>query len=240
MFDNRLRVDIGKWAAIFGYEVMDGVDGRNPNATRALSFTYGPFTQTGVRLTYPINDHLSVTGLTSFGADQVANYSNGLAFGGQINYHPTGDFNFLVNYLYGPNQPNNTGNERSLLELQSSYKIKPTMTVGLDYFTGTEQGIIQQGSTANWNGLAVYWQNDLTKKFSVNLRQEFWNDPQGARLGTPARVRSFTVTPEYRITPNWIYRVDFRFDAADHNVYQHGSVYQNYLRTIFFNQVLKF
>jgi hypothetical protein len=136
--------------------------------------------------------------------------------------------------------PHDSTDNRSLLELIASYKIKPTMTVGIDYLTGTEQNVVQQGSLANWNGMALYWQNDLTRKFSVNLRQEFWNDPQGSQLGTPARVRSFTITPEYRITDNWIYRLDFRFDKADHNVYQHGSFESNYLRTVFFNQVLKF
>ena len=60
--------------------------------------------------------------------------------------------------------------------------------------------------------LDLYLMTRLSDQFSINLRQEWFNDPEGKRAIQPgANVRGFTVTPEYRITEDWVVRVDFRF-----------------------------
>src|SRR6266850_4828875 len=50
-----LRIDAGKFITSHGYEVIDGYDGWNDNATRSLLFGYAiPFTHVGVRGAYTI------------------------------------------------------------------------------------------------------------------------------------------------------------------------------------------
>lgn len=233
-FENGLRVDAGKFASHIGYEVMDGVDGRNPNGTRALTFTYNPFTHTGLKMAYPIDDTLSVTGLAVLGADNFQDTNRGLSFGAQLHYHPTEDFALVANALVGPEQIGNTANNRQFYELIANYRLNEVVTLGVDLTTVHEQGL------GHYNSQVFYWLNNITDEFSLNLRQEFFNDPEGARLGTPARVSGFTITPEYRITEDWVVRVDFRFDRADRSVFNRSGNAVDWQNTFFVGQSLRF
>ncbi|MFN8609026.1 MAG: outer membrane beta-barrel protein [Vulcanimicrobiota bacterium] len=239
-FDNGLRVDVGKFATHLGYEVMDGVDGRNPNATRALTFTYSPFTHTGMRATYPIDDTLSVTGLLVLGADNFQDTNRSLSVGAQINYHPTQDFSLVANYFGGPEQIRNNQNQRQLWELIASYKVTEEMTLGAEIMRAREQGLGMDGATAHWNSLVLYWSNRLSDHFSLNFRQEWFNDPEGARILPGAHVSGFTVTPEYRITEDWVVRADFRFDRADRAVFDRTGQMVRQQNTFFLGQSYKF
>ena len=54
-----LRFDAGKFVTNHGYELIDGYDGYNDNATRSFSFGYGiPFTHTGIKAAYTFSDQL--------------------------------------------------------------------------------------------------------------------------------------------------------------------------------------
>ena len=240
-FENGLRVDAGKFASHVGYEVMDGVDGRNPNGTRALTFSNNPFTHTGLKVFFPIDDTLSVTGLAVLGADNFQDTNRSLSFGAQVNYHPTEDFSLIANAFVGPEQVRNDAATRQFYEFIANYRINEVVTLGVDLTTATEQGLGANGGTAHYNSQVFYWLNTITEEFSINLRQEFFNDPEGARLSPfPARVSGFTVTPEYRITPDWVVRIDFRFDRADRPVFNRHGTLVDCQNTFFLGQSLKF
>jgi len=239
-FESGLRVDVGKFATHLGYEVMDGVDGRNPNGTRALTFTYSPFTHTGMRATYPIDETLSVTGLLVLGADNFQDTNRSLSVGAQINYHPTEDFSLVANYFGGAEQIRNDQSQRQLIELIANYKVTEDMTVGAEVMRAREQGLGIDGGTAHWNSFVLYWTNRLDDHFSLNFRQEWFNDPEGARITPGAHVSGFTVTPEYRITEDWVVRVDFRFDNADRPVFDRSGKLVKQQNTFFLGQSYKF
>lgn len=239
-FDNGLRVDLGKFASHVGYEVMDGVDGRNPNATRALTFTYSPFTHTGMRATYPIDDTVSVTGLLVLGADNFQDTNKSLSVGAQVNYHPTDDFSLVANFYQGAEQIRNDRNQRQLWELIANYKVTEEITLGAEVMRAREQGLGLNGATAHWNSLVLYWTNRLTDQLSLNFRQEWFNDPEGARIAPGAHVSGFTVTPEYRISEDWVVRMDFRFDHADRAVFDRAGRMVKQQNTFFLGQSYKF
>jgi hypothetical protein len=55
-----LRLDAGKFVTHFGYELIDGYDGYNDNATRSFLFGYTiPFTHTGLKASYTFSDQLA-------------------------------------------------------------------------------------------------------------------------------------------------------------------------------------
>lgn len=239
-FENGLRVDLGKFASHLGYELMDGVDGRNPNGTRALTFTYSPFTHTGMKVTYPVSETLSLTGLLVLGGDNWQDTNRSLSVGAQVNYHPTSDFSLVANLFQGPEQIRNDTNQRRLLELIANYKISDTFTLGVHGMTATEQGLAPAGATANWNSLSLYWLTRFSDQFSFNIRQEWFNDPVGARITPGARVSGLTLTPEYRITEDWVVRMDFRFDNADRPVFDRRGQLVNQQNTFFLGQSYRF
>ncbi|MFN8614130.1 MAG: outer membrane beta-barrel protein [Vulcanimicrobiota bacterium] len=234
--DSNLSIDAGKFATWLGYEIMPGVDGKNPHGTPAYGFTFNPYTHTGVRVNYNVSDEVSVLGAVVLGADNFQDTNRSLSFGGQINWHPTSDFSLAFNVLDGPEQAYNDRDRRRYYDVVANYKVIPEVNLGLYAFTSTEEGLAPVSGTAWVNGLSFYVQAQLSEQFWLNLRQEFYNDPFGIRSGSPARIRAFTITPEYRITPDWAVRLDIRFDKSTTPVFD-GRDYQ---QELFFQQTLKF
>lgn len=235
-----LSFDAGKFATHVGYEIMPGVDGKNANATPAYGYTFNPFTHTGLRVNYAVNDELSLMALFVLGADNFRDTNKSLSFGGQINWHPNADFSLIVNVLDGPERAFNDEDRRRYYDVVANYKVHEAVNLGLHAFTSTEEGLAPVSGTAWVNGVSLYLQAQLSDQFWLNLRQEFYNDPFGIRLGVPARIRAFTVTPEYRFTEDWAVRVDFRFDKADNAIFDdHGNPI-DYQRSILLQQTLKF
>jgi len=236
-FDNQLQIDAGKFATIFGYEVMPGVDGANPHGTVAYSYVYNPYTHTGLRMSYPINDELSVTGLAVLGADNFQDTNRAISLAGQVNWRPDPDFSIAVNAMVGPEQAGDTRSTRRLVDLVANYQVAPEVNLGLHAFHRQEQRL---GGTGRANGIVGYLQSELADGFWLNFRQEFVRDGAGIFFGQPVTVRSFTVSPEYRVTPDWAFRIDFRFEKASQDVFLSRGRPSNYQNTIFFNQYLNF
>ena len=179
-------------------------------------------------------------GMGVLGADNWQSINSSFAFGGQINYHPTDRFSIILNCLDGAQRQNNDGDHRRLIDLVTSWKVHDQVTLGLHALTGRESGLGRQGGTASWNGLVLYVQSDITDQFSLNLRQEWFNDQEGVRIPAPTEVRGFTITPEFRITPDWVVRIDFRFDTADRPIFNQNGNFVKHQNSIFFGQSYKF
>ena len=235
-----LQIDVGKFATHFGYEIMPGVDGINPHGTSAYGYTYNPFTSTGLRLQYPINDQVSVMACALLGADRFTDNNKSLSFGGSVNWHPTDKFSLIFNILDGPEQNYNASDRRRVCEAIVNYKALDWLNLGFDTYATAEENLRKGGGTGHNNSYALYMQTQVTDKFAINLRQEFFNDPDGLRLGTPAYIRGFTITPSYQLSPDWNVRVDFRFDKADTALFDDDGKAKNYQNQIFFQQSLKF
>ncbi|MBX3172285.1 MAG: outer membrane beta-barrel protein [Candidatus Eremiobacteraeota bacterium] len=233
-------VDAGKFATHTGYEMMPGVDGKNAHATPAYGYTFNPFTHTGLRVNYSLNDELSVMALLVLGQDNFRDTNRSLSLGGQVNWHPNSDFSLIFNVLDGPERAYNEADRRRYYDVVANYKVHEAVNLGLHAFTSTEEGLAPVNGTAWVNGFSLYLQSQLSDKFWLNLRQEFYHDPFGIRLGTPARIRAFTFTPEYRFSEEWAMRIDFRFDKADNSIFDDNGIPVDYQKSIFFQQTLKF
>lgn len=234
------QIDAGKFATWLGYEIMPGVDGKNPHGTPAFGYTFNPFTHTGMRVLHEPNEHVSLVAAVVLGADNFQDTNGSVSFGGQVNWHPTEEFSLVFNALDGPEQIRNNTDRRRYFDVVANYEVTPAVNLGLYTFFASERGLSPTGGTSHYHGLTFYVQSQLSEKLHLNARQEFFNDPEGIRLGVPARIRSFTLTPEYRFTPDWAMRVDLRFDKADMPVFEAGGVATDYQNTVFFQQTLKF
>lgn len=153
---------------------------------------------------------------------------------------PTEDFSLVANYYQGAEQIRNDQNQRQLWELIANYKVTEEITLGAEVLRAHEQGLGLGGGTAHWNSLVLYWTNRISDQFSLNFRQEWFNDPEGARILPGAHVSGFTVTPEYRITEDWVVRADFRFDRADRAVFDRAGQMVRQQNTFFLGQSYRF
>jgi hypothetical protein len=98
-----LRLDAGKFVTPFGYEVIEGYDGFNDNATRSFLFGYGiPFTHTGLRAGYDFGRGVAGTVLVVNGWDVATDNNDAKSAGGQVTFAPDDRFTCSGTFMIGP------------------------------------------------------------------------------------------------------------------------------------------
>lgn len=219
-----LRIDLGKFVTPFGYEVIEGYDGYNDNQTR--SFLFGsaiPFTHTGVRASYPFAKEITATVMAVQGWDNWHDNNDAKSFGAQLALTPTPAWSVNLTAMGGPEQKDDTNDNRMLYGLTNTLKASDVVTVGLDTVYGQEDHAALTGGSATWSGAAAYFHWDFTKTASIALRAEMLDDTDGARTGTAQKLKSVTFTPSCKLSENMILRCDLREDWSDENVFEDQS-----------------
>ena len=93
----------GKFATWIGAELWESVD--NPNYSRSLLYQNAiPFTNTGLAVSYPLLDNLTVTGYLVNGWDTFADNNDSKTFGYQFNWAVAENTSFILNASHGPEQ----------------------------------------------------------------------------------------------------------------------------------------
>jgi hypothetical protein len=216
-----LRIDAGKHCTHTGYEVIEGYDGYNGNASRSFLFGYAiPFTHTGLRMAYPFSDRISAQLFLVNGWDNARDNNAAKSAGFQLAVMPAGSLSVFLNGLSGPEQAGDDTDRRSVGDVVVVWKPIERVTVGFNYDYGWEQGASASGGDAIWSGAAGYARYGLGKRFSLALRAEEFNDRDGARTGTDQQLREVTLTPEFRVTGAFIVRGDVRLDGSSENVFE--------------------
>ena len=237
-----LRFDGGKYVTHLGYEVIDGYDGWNDNASRSFLFGYAiPFTQTGVRVSYPFSGKLSAQLHFMNGWDEVTDNNRGKTAGLQVAYTPVPALTLTVNGIYGPEQKEDDHDYRQVWELTANWKASGRVSFGLDTLYGHEASAVEgyEGpEQGGWTGAAGYLHTAVSKKFSINLRGEIFADRNGARTGVGQTLKEVTATPEWRIDKHVILRGDVRFDWSDGEVFRKANGYACQQLTAMINLLL--
>jgi Putative beta-barrel porin-2, OmpL-like. bbp2 len=250
-----VRLDLGKFATHFGYEVIGGYDGYNDNFSRGFIFGYGlPFTHTGLKLSYPFSGRISGALLVTNGCDSVTRLNGGVSYGAQVAVITSKSTILTVNFLHGPEKPHNDHDQRSLYEIVGTWKILPRLSLAFDSLYADEDHAATNGSDAIWKGLAGYPKYNFTKAFSVAFRGEVFADIGGSRTGTTQTLRGFTLTPEYDLPAKFsrirhefkradgkvALRGEFRRDFSDQNTFRMGTGFTNHQFTTAANVVYLF
>ncbi|MCC6133686.1 MAG: porin [Acidobacteria bacterium] len=216
-----LRLDAGKFVTPAGYELIDGYDGFNDNATRGFLFGYAlPFTHTGLKATYAFSDQVSGSFMIVNGWDNAKDNNSSKTIGLSLGLTPTPKFSLAANFLTGPERTDVNSDPRSLFDLVAIFKPSGTATIALEFDYGSEKGAVVPGETASYWGLAGFLKVGLTSSFALGFRGEYFDDQDGARTGVSQALKSLTLTPEFKLTPNLVFRSDLRVDFSDANVFE--------------------
>lgn len=250
-----LRLDLGKFATHFGYEVIGGYDGYNDNFSRGFIFGYGlPFTHTGLKLSYPFSARISGALLVTNGCDSVTRLNGGVSYGGQVAVITSKATILTFNFLHGPEKPHNGHDQRSVYELVGTWRVSPRLSLAFDGLYADEDHAATNGSDAIWKGLAGYSTFKFTKAFSTAFRGEVFADIGGSRTGTTQTLRGFTLTPEYDLPAKFsrirhefkradgkvALRGEFRRDFSDQNTFRVGTGFTNHQFTTAANLIYLF
>jgi opacity protein-like surface antigen len=227
-----LQLDFGKFITHIGAEVMDGYDGWNYNFSRSWLFSFGPFTHTGLRASYKINDMISVLGMVANGWDNTVENNDGKSLGAQIAITPNDSVSLLLNWVSGPetigNQPSFSNDTTNLFDAVLDIALTDSTLVQLNMAYGIQaNGAAGTRGDAEWWGISTIVRHDYNKWFSLNLRGQVFNDLDGTRATTAATLPTgqgqelwaVTVTPEVRISQNMVVRLEYRHDQSNQKAF---------------------
>ena len=236
-----ITLDFGKFVTPCGLEIIEGYDGYNDNASRSFLFGYAiPFTHTGVRASYTFSDHLAMTLMIVNGWDNAIDNNASKTFGGQLALTPAAGWSLYANVVFGPEQSGDNSDNRFLSDFVFSHRFSQQWSAGLNLDYATEKNPTPLCDEARWDGIAAYVRFDLLPQFSFSARAEQFQDHQGVRTGVTQTLTEATLTPEYRVSKNFVIRVELRKDWSDKDVFQKGTTAINTQTTLQFNTLFVF
>jgi hypothetical protein len=242
---NGLDIRIGRMNTLVGYEVIESP--LNVNFSRSWLFGLGqPFTTTGIRLTYPVNEMLlvSIGAINSF-TGLTADNNSAKSVEGLISFKPTDKLGFNLYGIFGRESSNTASGAGKRVLVGSYVTFQATDQLGFvveGYYANQENGsAISSGRNARWNGVAGYAIYDFDDQWGLRVRGEIFEDAGGDQscLGTAGSggnanvctvsapiaqtLWETTVTLQYKPTPSLITRLEFRYDKSNRNVFLDGS-----------------
>jgi hypothetical protein len=214
-----LTVDIGKFATMMGYEVIES--NGNWNESRSLLFAWAiPYYHMGMRLTYPLASNLSVALHIVNSWNTVVDNNKSKSIGLGLNYSPTSTTTITLNGMSGFEQPTSiSSGNKSVGELIVTEQIGENFALTLDADYGQES---VNGLLNIWKGAAAYAKYNLDSKSDLAVRVETYSDPNGYTTGatfSQPSYREITLTYEYRPWDNIIVRIEGRDDFANGNAF---------------------
>jgi len=243
---NGLDIIAGKFATLAGAEVIESMD--NWNYSRSFMFGFAiPFTHTGLRLSYPLSETLSLTGGFSQGYDLVDEGNKAKTVETNLSWAPAENVSLGATYYFGAEQANDSHDQRHLLDVVASYQPTDDLSLMLNVDFAREEDVLSEtgGGSATWNGIATYAKYDLSDRWSIAGRWEVFNDDDGVRTGVNAagtsptgstladlQLMEWTFTNEYQFNPHLIARLEYRLDKADSDIFIHDQGFKDYQNTV--------
>ena len=236
-----LTVIAGKYATLLGTEVIWSPT--NTNISRSLLFKFEPFTHTGVRATWALNDQLSFIGGVNNGWDQLTDTNKGKSVELGVTSNPIKPLTVGGSITSGKETvAAGADGNRTSVNVTASYSITNTLSAGGEVLSISQE--IPGGAKTKVNGVALYGSYMFTPKLRGALRIEPQVDDKNGALGGPTtgtKYREITVTGAYLPADNFETRAELRRDQATDPVFTNsdGSTSKN-LMTIAFQAIYKF
>jgi len=206
-----LTLIAGKFVTMHSTEVIASTG--NTNISRSILFGAVPFTHTGVRGTWVLNDQVSLLAGLNNGWDQLtdSNRSKTVEFGASLN--PIKPLTVTVSFMSGKEPTSATTNgTRTSLNAVASYAISDPLSLGVEVLRVSQEA----GTTkTKYSGLAGYATFMFTPKYRGVLRVESFDDKEALRFGSPdTKYREVTGTLAYLAADNFEMRAEVRRDQA--------------------------
>lgn len=237
-----LRLDLGKFVTHFGYEVIDGYDGWNDNATRGFLFGFAlPYTHTGLKASYTFSDRLAGMVEIVNGWDAARDNNTSKSLGAQLAWTPSKSVTVSGNFMTGPERTNVNSDPRTTFDVVAQWKVSDLTAFTVEGVYGSEKGAVAPGETASWSAIAGYARLGLGDTFALCLRAEYFDDADGARTGAPQKLKEVTITPEWKATPHLVFRADLRVDWSNADVFvKNDGAFKGNQATVFLNALYVF
>ena len=214
-----VQIDAGVFVTPAGAELIEAKD--NPNYSRGLLFALAiPYYHMGVRLTYNASDKVSVMGGVVNGWNDIVDNNTGKTIMGAVTLKPTGNVTVYSDYIGGPEQPDNNSNWRHLSDTVVTLTPAPKVTVIGNYDYGHES---EDAGSVHWQGVAGIVKYQATPSIAFAPRVEYFDDADGFSTGEVQKLKSATATLELKASDSLLWRIEYRGDWSDQDVFVTGD-----------------
>ena len=197
----------------------------NPNISHSILFGSIPFTHTGVRGAWALNDQVSFYAGLNNGWDQLTdqNKPKTVELGASLN--PVKPLTvFLSAYsgkeVFTPGGVPVTAGTRNSFNAVASYTISDPLSVGVELLQVSQEIPGAATNKPKYNGVALYGTYMFTPKYRGVLRYESFDDKDGLRFGLAStKYKEVTVTGAYLAADNFEMRAEVRRDTASNPVF---------------------
>jgi hypothetical protein len=236
----------GKFTTLAGSEVIASPG--NNNISRSILFGAVPFTHTGVRASWAPSDTFTVYGGLNNGWDQLQDQNRQKTLELGASFNPVKPLTMTVSAYIGDETVGGFTGERDLLDFVLNYAVNDGLSLGAELLTFKQD---LGGTTAKYNGLALYGSAMLNAQWRTSARIEYFDDKNGFHFATfngpgatggalGVKYYEGTLTLGYLPTKDVELRTEVRADKADQNVYIDGGSTSKTLMTFGLQALYKF
>jgi hypothetical protein len=220
------EADFGEFVTSAGAEVIESKD--NWNYSRSILFAWAiPYYHFGVRTSMPVGSSFTVGFQLVNGWNAIVEqHGNNMKTAGITAAITRKKYTWSHNYYVGPQFTGVDSVNRDVNRIRNLYDttllLTPTDKVNayLNFDYGRQN--LASGS-AHWIGFAGAVHVQLSKRFAITPRAEYFNDADGFSTGTKQHLHEVTVTGECKIIDGFLARLEYRHDGSNVDFFDHGT-----------------
>jgi len=213
---NGLQVDIGKYASMLGYETNYAKD--NQSFSRAYLFNFLPYYHSGVRVTLPVNDKVSLLYMLSNGIQQTEDFNDFKSNHVAAIVKHSSKVTWIGSYYFGQEQPDGgepDGPDGFFRVLDTNITVTPTSALSLAVDANYTTNEINSGDpSVSLLGVGAYARYQVSGPSALSLRYERLDD-EGLFGGIEQVLQELTATVEYKFADGFLVRGEFRRDWSN-------------------------
>ena len=179
---DKVKLTFGNWNTYLGYEVISPT--ANFNYSTSYMFSYGPFSHTGLKADFTLDDNWSAM-LAVMNPTDYTEYNpfGSYSFGAQLGYSTDGGSTYL-NFLYGDQDGDyeDMGADENLgstfqVDLTTGYDLTDAFYLGLNAtYNTTSYPDGEAYDDTGFYGVALYAQYALSDTFKLGVRPEYFSE----------------------------------------------------------------
>ena len=211
-----LSADFGKFASNLGYETNYAKD--NNQFSRAYLFNFLPFYHSGVRLSLPVSDRVTVMYMLTNGIQQTEDFNDFKSNHFAAIVKPHEKVTWTTSYYFGQEQPDGgaPAGPDGFFRVFDSYAtvvVSPKVSIGADV-NFVSNDVNKSDPSVSLQGLGLYGRYQATAPAALSVRYERLDD-EGLFGGIDQVLQEFTGTAEYKAADGFLVRAEFRRDWSN-------------------------
>ncbi len=178
--DRYVQFKAGKRWTMMDVEYVDEI--LNPNYSHGYAYIYlSNFTDVGFSVEAKLSSTVDAAVRLINGWDVVEDNNKGKSVQAHLGITPSDRVALAFLAAAGPEQTDNTSNNRYAGQFIGTFKPASTTTLYTEFDVGSEEGLSASGGSASWWGAGVWGVFDLSPKASLALRGDYIDDADGVR-----------------------------------------------------------